>query len=88
MTQKQLFEKLEKIAGIANLSKKERMEYDEALKMYRDCTNIVDYAEEKGEYLLGTPSSYFPFTAPVPVPVQVCRRLPGYPSGSIFPTKP
>lgn len=34
--QKQLFEKLE------------RMENDEALKIYRDCTNIVGFAEEKG----------------------------------------
>lgn len=46
--QKQLFEKLEKIAGIANLSKEERMEYDEALKVYRDCKNVVDYAKEEG----------------------------------------
>lgn len=47
--QKQLFDKLEKIAGIANLTKKERLEYDEALKVYRDCTNIVDFAKEEGE---------------------------------------
>lgn len=47
--QKQLFEKLEKIAGITNLTKKERLEYNEALKVYRDCTNIVDYAREEGE---------------------------------------
>lgn len=47
--QKQLFEKLEKIAGIANLSKKERLEYDEALKVYRDCKNIVDYAKVEGK---------------------------------------
>lgn len=47
--QKQLFEKLEKIAGVANLTREERQEYDEALKVYRDCKNIVDYAEEKGE---------------------------------------
>lgn len=47
--QKQLFEKLEKIAGVANLTKEERQEYHEALKVYRDCKNIVDYAEEKGE---------------------------------------
>lgn len=46
--QKQLFEKLERIAGIANLSEKERLEYDESLKVYRDCKNIVDFAEEKG----------------------------------------
>lgn len=30
--QKQLFEKLEKIAGVANLTREERQEYDEALK--------------------------------------------------------
>lgn len=46
--QKQLFEKLEKIAGITNLTQKERQEYDEALKVYRDCTNIVDYAKDEG----------------------------------------
>lgn len=46
--QKQLFEKLEKIAGITNLTREERLEYDEALKVYRDYHNIMDYAEEKG----------------------------------------
>ena len=46
--QKQLFEKLEKMAGIANLTKEERLEYDEALKGYRDCKNIVDYANVEG----------------------------------------
>lgn len=46
--QKQLFEKLEKMAGIANLTKEERLEYDEALKVYRDCKNIVDYANVEG----------------------------------------
>ncbi|WP_195370339.1 MULTISPECIES: hypothetical protein [Parabacteroides] len=46
--QKQLFEKLEKMAGIANLTKEERLEYDEALKVYRDCKNIVDYAKVEG----------------------------------------
>lgn len=47
-SQKQLFEKLEKMAGIANLTKEERLEYDEALKVYRDCKNIVDYAKVEG----------------------------------------
>lgn len=46
--QKQLFEKLEQIAGIGNLTKEERLEYDEALKVYRDCKNIVDYAKDEG----------------------------------------
>lgn len=47
--QKQLFEKLEQIAGIGNLTKEERLEYDEALKVYRDCKNIVDYAKDEGK---------------------------------------
>ena len=47
--QKQLFAKLEEIAGIANMTKLERHEYDEALKVYRDSRNIVEYAEEKGK---------------------------------------
>lgn len=36
------------MAGIANLTKEERLEYDEALKVYRDCKNIVDYAKVEG----------------------------------------
>lgn len=46
--QKQLFEKLERLAKIVNLNKKERAEYEESLKIYRDNQNVLDYAIEKG----------------------------------------
>ena len=46
--QKALFERLEKLAKIVNLNKKERMEYEECLKVYRDNQNVWDYAVEKG----------------------------------------
>ena len=46
--QKALFERLEKLAKIVNLNKKERMEYEECLKVYRDNQNTWDYAIEKG----------------------------------------
>ena len=46
--QKQLFEKLERLAKIVNLNKKERMEYEESLKIYRDNQGVLDYAIEKG----------------------------------------
>ena len=46
--QKALFERLEKLAKIVNLNKKERMEYEECLKVYRDNQNVWDYAIEKG----------------------------------------
>ena len=36
------------LADVANLSKEERIQYDEALKRYRDYKNTIDYAEEKG----------------------------------------
>ena len=46
--QKALFERLEKLAKIVNLNKKERQEYEECLKVYRDNKNTWDYAIEKG----------------------------------------
>lgn len=46
--QKQLFEKLERLAKIVNMNKKERMEYEESLKIYRDNQGVLDYAIEKG----------------------------------------
>ena len=45
---KAVFDKLLEVADVANLSKDERILYDEALKRYRDYKNTVDYAEEKG----------------------------------------
>ena len=46
--QKALFRRLEELAKIVNLNKKERMEYDECLKIYRDNKNTWDYAIENG----------------------------------------
>lgn len=45
---KAVFDKLLEVADVANLSKDERVLYDEALKRYRDYKNTIDYAEEKG----------------------------------------
>ena len=44
---KAVFDKLLEVADVANLSKDERVLYDEALKRYRDYKNTIDYAEEK-----------------------------------------
>ena len=46
--QKAVFDKLLEVADVANLSKDERVLYDEALKRYRDYKNTIDYAEERG----------------------------------------
>ena len=50
--QKALFARLEELARIANMNKKERAEYEAALKIYRDNENVMDYAvttaEKKG----------------------------------------
>ena len=45
---KAVFDKLLEVADVANLSKDERVLYDEALKRYRDYKNTIDYAEERG----------------------------------------
>ena len=42
--QKALFARLEELARIANMNKKERAEYEAALKIYRDNENVMDYA--------------------------------------------
>ena len=42
--QKALFNCLEELARIANMNKKERAEYEAALKIYRDNENVMDYA--------------------------------------------
>ena len=46
--QKAVFDKLLEVADVPNLSKDERVLYDEALKRYRDYKNTIDYAEERG----------------------------------------
>ena len=45
---KAVFDKLLEVADVANLSKEERIQYDEALKRYWDYKNTIHYAEEKG----------------------------------------
>ena len=47
--QKALFVRLEELARIANMNKKERAEYEEALKIYRDNENVMDYAVKTAE---------------------------------------
>ena len=47
--QKALFNRLEELARIANMNKKERAEYEAALKIYRDNENIVTTARREGK---------------------------------------
>ena len=47
--QERIFEKLFKTAEIAKFSKKERQEYEDSLKYYRDLVNTVDTAEQDGK---------------------------------------
>ena len=47
--QKALFVRLEELARIANMNKKERAEYEAALKIYRDNENVMDYAVKTAE---------------------------------------
>ena len=46
--QKALFVRLEELACIANMNKKERAEYEAALKIYRDNENVVTTARREG----------------------------------------
>ena len=46
--QKALFNRLEELARIANMNKKERAEYEAALKIYRDNENVVTTARREG----------------------------------------
>ena len=46
--QERIFAKLFEAAEIARFTPKERADYEESLKYYRDIKNIVDTAEEKG----------------------------------------
>ncbi len=47
--QKTLFVRLEELARIANMNKKERAEYETALKIYRDNENVVTTARREGK---------------------------------------
>ena len=46
--QNAVFQRLAEVAEVSKLSKKERMEYDHALKRYRDTLNAMTGAEQKG----------------------------------------
>ena len=47
--QKALFARLEELARIANMNKKERAECEAALKIYRDNENVVTTARREGK---------------------------------------
>ena len=46
--QNAVFQRLAEVAEVSKLSKKERLEYDQALKRYRDTYNAMTGAEQKG----------------------------------------
>ena len=46
--QNAVFQRLAEVAEVSKLSKKERLEYDHALKRYRDTLNAMTGAEQKG----------------------------------------
>ena len=43
-----MFQRLAEVAEVSKLSKKERLEYDHALKRFRDTINAITGAEMKG----------------------------------------
>lgn len=47
--QERIFDKVFQTAELAKFNKKERSNYENSLKVYRDIKNSLDYAEEKGE---------------------------------------
>jgi len=47
--QERIFEKLFEIAEIAKFTPKEKEEYEESLKYYRDLKNVVDSSKEEGK---------------------------------------
>lgn len=47
--QKRVFKKLFKVAEIAGFTERERKEYEESLKTYRDIKNVVDTAKAEGK---------------------------------------
>ena len=46
--QNAVFQRLAEVAEVSKLSKKERLEYDHALKRFRDTINAITGAEMKG----------------------------------------
>lgn len=47
--QERIFDKVFQTAELAQFNKKERSNYEDSLKVYRDIKNSLDYAEEKGK---------------------------------------
>jgi len=47
--QERIFEKLFEIAEIAKFTPKEKEQYEESLKYYRDLKNVVDTSKEEGK---------------------------------------
>ena len=45
---KAIFERLERIGSMANLTPKQRAQYEEEWKIYNDYYNTLDFAVEKG----------------------------------------
>lgn len=45
---KAVFERLEKMASKANMTREERAQYEEEWKNYNDYFNTLDFAEQKG----------------------------------------
>ena len=46
--QKRALQRIQEMDQRPYLTREEKLEYDELLKFYRDCVNIIDYAYEQG----------------------------------------
>ena len=49
LAQEAVFKKLASVADVASLSKRERIAYDESLRIYRDTIAVMDYQYEEGK---------------------------------------
>jgi len=46
--QKRALQRIQEMDQRPYLTREEKLEYDELLKFYRDCVNIIDYVYEQG----------------------------------------
>ena len=46
--QNMIFDRLEEVCNLNSLSRQERLNYDESLKVYRDGVAVIKYAEQRG----------------------------------------
>lgn len=46
--QNMIFGRLEEVCNLNSLSRQERLNYDESLKVYRDGVAVIKYAEQRG----------------------------------------